>query len=374
MFGSAIINSAIGVIFGFLAISLFTSAIVEAINSALKLRARNLQSAIIQLVNDPNFEGLALNLYQHALISPFGPGELENKAITAANGAASNSPGQPAPQADKASLVAAQKAQYQNWGFLPSYIDKTQFARAFLDVTGLTDPLAAVTKLSAAKGAVDAAAAAAAGQDPVKAAADSLNARLDKISNPQIKQFLQGVVTRTGSDLSAVEQEVADWFDASMDRLSGKFKRNTQVWTFAIALLSAALLNLDALHVADQIWAHPQIVQNLDVSKFTDANPADQQKAITEVSSVLKQGFPAGWADGHFFQLPDPGSDATKPNWILLTPAAWLFWTSLGGWLITAVSALFGAPFWFDTLQSLVRLKGAGPSPEEKDKGTAAAF
>jgi hypothetical protein len=55
MFGSTILDVAAGVIFGFLAISLFTSAGVEAINSALKLRATNLKSGIIDLVNDPTF-------------------------------------------------------------------------------------------------------------------------------------------------------------------------------------------------------------------------------------------------------------------------------------------------------------------------------
>jgi hypothetical protein len=43
------------------------------------------------------------------------------------------------------------------------------------------------------------------------------------------------------------------------------------------------------------------------------------------------------------------------------------------GWLITAVATLFGAPFWFDALQQLVRLKGSGPSPAEKRSGAGAA-
>jgi hypothetical protein len=43
------------------------------------------------------------------------------------------------------------------------------------------------------------------------------------------------------------------------------------------------------------------------------------------------------------------------------------------GWLITAVAALFGAPFWFDALQSIIRLKGAGPSPDEKATNRAAS-
>jgi len=34
----------------------------------------------------------------------------------------------------------------------------------------------------------------------------------------------------------------------------------------------------------------------------------------------------------------------------------------LGG-LVTAAATLFGAPFWFDALEKLGRVKGTGPSP-----------
>jgi hypothetical protein len=43
------------------------------------------------------------------------------------------------------------------------------------------------------------------------------------------------------------------------------------------------------------------------------------------------------------------------------------------GWLITAVATLFGAPFWFDALERVVRLKGSGPSPAEKRAHMGAA-
>jgi hypothetical protein len=46
VFNSAILDVAAGVIFGFLAVSLFTSAAVEAINSVFKLRSRGLVSGI----------------------------------------------------------------------------------------------------------------------------------------------------------------------------------------------------------------------------------------------------------------------------------------------------------------------------------------
>lgn len=37
----------------------------------------------------------------------------------------------------------------------------------------------------------------------------------------------------------------------------------------------------------------------------------------------------------------------------------------MAGWLITATTALFGAPFWFDLMQRVVRMRATGTKPEE---------
>jgi hypothetical protein len=37
---------------------------------------------------------------------------------------------------------------------------------------------------------------------------------------------------------------------------------------------------------------------------------------------------------------------------------------ALPGWLITALAVSLGAPFWFDTLKTLINIRGAGPKPE----------
>lgn len=54
----------------------------------------------------------------------------------------------------------------------------------------------------------------------------------------------------------------------------------------------------------------------------------------------------------------------TQSNFQVLRTAKGI--ETVAGWLITAVATLFGAPFWFDALQQVVRLKGSGPSPAEK--------
>ena len=179
MFGSTILDVAAGIIFGFLAISLFTSAAVEAINSLLNVRVKNLRTGIMALVNDPNFTGLAKQLYQHALVNPLGPGGAD-----------------PLKNA-------------------PAYVDKTQFAEALLDITGLS---AASAPAAAQAPGAEAAAA-------LKAQFDALKTQVANIPDPQIRQLIQGAVDRSAGDVKRVKVELANWFDNGMDRLSGQFKR-----------------------------------------------------------------------------------------------------------------------------------------------------
>jgi len=328
MFGSTVLDVAAGIIFGFLAISLFTSAAVEAINSALNVRVKNLRTGIMALVNDPNFTGLARELYAHALVSPLGPGAAD-----------------PLKNA-------------------PAYIDKTQFAEALLDITGLS-----------------AATPAAAAQAPAVQAAAELKARMDKLNaqadiDPQIKQMLQGMVTRCGGDMNRLKNDLASWFDNGMDRLSGQFKRRTQLMTLVIALITAFLVNLDTIRVATLVWEQPALADKLDNAQFPATDPknladafAAEKQVFAAVSALAQEGFPVGWPPGHFLDIQDEngkwGALWAAPPSVLYRP--------LLGWFITAVAALFGAPFWFDMLQSIIRLKGAGPSPAEKADGRAAS-
>ncbi|MDQ2694742.1 MAG: hypothetical protein M3Z21_05065, partial [Pseudomonadota bacterium] len=68
MFGSAILEVAIGLIFVYLLVSLIVTAANELIASALKWRAANLEKGIRNLLNDPNAQRLADDFFAHPLI------------------------------------------------------------------------------------------------------------------------------------------------------------------------------------------------------------------------------------------------------------------------------------------------------------------
>lgn len=204
-------------------------------------------------------------------------------------------------------------------GLKPAYVAPVQFADAMLEIVGAAQPTVAE-----AMGAIDA----------------------SPLLDDQLRTLLRGMVARTGADAAKLRDELARWFDGAMDRVSGAYKRRAQLASFLVTLAMAAALNVDALHVANVLWTYPV------------ADPALQLPPGAGVGTVLDHAglLPIGWQPGH------PG-----PKGVRFVALA------IPGWVLTAVASLFGAPFWFDALQTVVRLKGAGPSPAEKKKGRAAA-
>lgn len=273
MFNSTVLEVAIGMSFCFASVSLLASAINEAIASLLRLRARALLGGIKQLLNDPAFEGLARELYNHALVNPRDAGQARSE---------------------------------RDLRHLPSYIPSRGFALALIET------------LQGASGE-----------------AAALRARLDTVSDPQLKRLLLGMYQRAAGDIASLQQAIADWFDAGMERVSGAYKRRTQAISFGVALLVAALFNIDALQLFRSLWVHPALVAALPL--------ADTPTRMSDAIQALNQ-LPIGWQSV-------PG-----------TLTAWAL--TICGWLVTASSALFGAPFWFDLLQRLTRLRGTGRAQE----------
>jgi hypothetical protein len=287
MLGSTVLDVAIGLIFTFLAISLAVSAIVEAIASAMKWRASTLLQGIKDLLNDPNFDGLARSIYNHALVNPQDSG-------TAKTEKALKNP--------------------------PAYMDPRLFADALVDVAKITQD----------------------SPDKIKLAIDT------NIKDEQLNCLLKGFVDQTAGDLGKMRDNIAAWFDNSMDRVGGVYKRKTQLWSFAIALIIAAALNVSAVGVGEALWLQPMLART--IGPTTGLNP-------TAALALLETlGFPIGWSDAAFRNLQ-----------------TWNGLEMLAGWLITATATLFGAPFWFDMLEQFVRVKGSGPSPAEKRTGAGAS-
>ncbi len=287
MFNSTVLDVAVGLVFTFLAVSLVVSAIVESIASMMKWRSSTLLQGVKDLLNDQNFSGLALNLYNHALVNPRDSGTAGTE---------------------------------QDLKHPPAYIQPKQFADALIDLTRIS----------------------ADSQDKMILAIDA------NVRDNQLNTLLKGMVIHTAGDLAKMRDQLAGWFDNAMDSVGGVYKRKAQLWSFVIALLIAVILNVSSLDISKTLWQQPMLART--VAPRADQTPAQLLQQLEGL------GVPIGWTQARFNSLWGLGGLQ-----LLL------------GWLITAVATLFGAPFWFDALQRIVRLKGSGPSPAEKLSGNAAA-
>jgi hypothetical protein len=109
------------------------------------------------------------------------------------------------------------------------------------------------------------------------------------------------------------------------------------LWGLSIGLGLAIILNVDAVNIAHSLWNQPMIMKGF-------VPPPAGETAQQAKDQLQALGVPFGWDNEAL------NSFLTWPNCLYV----------VAGWLISAVATLFGAPFWFDSLQRFVQLRGAG--------------
>jgi hypothetical protein len=158
---------------------------------------------------------------------------------------------------------------------------------------------------------------------------------IETIPDQQLRQVLRGLYGRA-RDLQQFQDMLAGWFDNAMARMSGTYKRRQLLISLLLALLLAILFNIDSIHLFRTLWQQPSLAAHL-----RDA-PGALDPAVFDAMMAL----PIGWT-----QFPPvPSAD---------------FALQAAGWVITASTALFGAPFWFDLMQRVVRLRSTGTRPDD---------
>jgi hypothetical protein len=186
------------------------------------------------------------------------------------------------------------------------------------------------------------------------------------------------------------------WFNDTMDRLSGVYKRRSQLMAFAIGFILAAILNVDSIFVATSLWREPTLRQAIIAQAQAYAPPAPATggtatavNPIQEIPQLQKQlqvlNIPFGWTTSSV-ETPGktcslipfnsnqvwglPGHDSTGTpvcnqfNDVPLDPYSWIL--KLLGFMITGAAAAQGAPFWFEILKKMVNVRSSGPNPSEQ--------
>jgi hypothetical protein len=213
------------------------------------------------------------------------------------------------------------------------------------------------------------------------------------VISPEVNQTLSALLLNVEEYAVEKEQRIArargnieKWYDDSMDRVSGVFKRYSQTMALIIGFLVALMLNIDSINLTLYLWRDPSVRQVLaaqatqyQLSQQNGQNNPEQ--SIQSLNDQLSElNLPIGWGineiqaatsckpfpgEGQTFGVPVPAS-----NKCLAPPQSdndTNLLLKLGGIFLTAMAARQGAPFWFDILKHAVNLRGTGANPTEKE-------
>jgi len=371
MLSSGVVDVGIALVYVFVLVSLLVSALNELVAGLLKQRAKALWRGIGELIRSSSLRDA---FYAHPMILSLGP---------------------PVSGARMTPLSMAG----------PSYIPTKVFALTLLDLlqqpharieeaeralstlvtslrAGDTAPVAAtattIANLAAALPATDvgnavradltrlttllnATGATAAQLLPVvEAVRASLPAQLSaglqaaaRQHSEELASVLRVLAEQAAGSVERLRTAVEQWFDAGMDRVSGWYKRWTQLWQLIIGLVLAVALNINIVTIGLTLWNDIPLRSAIVAEAEKLAQESESSPRLDRTRDLLKATrLPLGWPDGvPFIQR--------SFDWKTFDGSL------LAGWLLTAIGASFGAPFWFDLLNRFVKLRSGGPRPED---------
>jgi hypothetical protein len=154
-----------------------------------------------------------------------------------------------------------------------------------------------------------------------------------------LRARLAPLVAGAQADVEGARVHLEAWFDDTMARVSGWYKRKTQIILIVIGIAVVPAINADTIKMGERMWKD-DAVRAAVVAQAQAKPPANDLKgAADQVDRVAKLGIPMGWRG------------AAVPHDVL---------SAIAGWTITILAISLGAPFWFDALGRLSRLRSSG--------------
>jgi len=240
---------------------------------------------------------------------------------------------------------------------------------------------------------------------------------------PKLKELLGTFAQYAPGDINTLRANIESWYEDAMDRVSGWYKRKTQVSILLIGVTLAVLANADTIMLARAFWTDPTLraaavtaatdwvkTHQAQGTEKRDQDVADLYPSTTEpgtapippreetlskatenLTTTLAQvqnqlntiNVPLGWwcdrCEVESNTSQQSGQNPCKeqkqaqnkvatctPNQIPRGGQDWV--VKIFGLLLTTLALSQGAPFWFGLLQKLVNIRLAGAAPDEKKK------
>ncbi|MEE3715984.1 hypothetical protein V2H45_04395 [Tumidithrix elongata RA019] len=197
---------------------------------------------------------------------------------------------------------------------------------------------------------------------------------------PKLPTYLQGslydLAKRSQESVEDIEQQfsqfqedIETWFDNSMVRASGVYKRNAKLVALLLGFTIAVGANADTFHIVDRLSKDRILRETIAQSAETIAmnnrpnqaqkNPQKLDKETIEQINLAADAItlPIGW-ENSVTSLQQKKS------------IRWLFGIEVAapvitfcGWLVSAIAISMGASFWFDLLGKFIDIKNVGKRP-----------
>ena len=170
-----------------------------------------------------------------------------------------------------------------------------------------------------------------------------------------VRGILTSYLNQADASMQQFRENLEQWFNDGMDRVSGWYKRKTQIIVLFVAIIASVLFNIDTLAVANHLYRAPSdraaivaltdaVIKKGEIQNEEPEKRMDDLLKLTQGAAIADIGWPEG---SDFFGLPN----SEKVLKIL-------------GWALSTIAAIFGAPFWFDLLKKSLNMRNAGQKPE----------
>jgi hypothetical protein len=283
LLGSTVLEVATGLTFVYLLLAIFCTTVNEWIAALFHTRGNMLRQGILQLL-DPDGTGAKGSMITEFYSHP---------------------------------LIRALMRD----GHHPPYIPARSFAKAIMDLATPGQP----------------------GSITFEQLEDGIKKDLPEGS---LRSSLLAVIQGADRHIEGAQHAIETWYNDAMERVSGWYKRRTQLWTVLVALAITLAANADTVHIARRLWMEPALR-----SGFVSTAAAQIPNGAKITDQVAAQALE-----------PIVGWTAESPK------DAMGWFERIIGWIFTVVAVSLGAPFWFDVLNRFVNVRSAGKSPGERPK------
>lgn len=197
----------------------------------------------------------------------------------------------------------------------------------------------------------------------------------------EIQNRVEEGIARNVSKLEMFSTKIENWYDSSMQRLTGELKRRYSIRITAVAAVVLTIsLNADSIALAKYLYSNTEVrtrlamaaynagqdsalVKKVDGMRITatdssgtiqnaDSIKMEIKKKIEEIEEAKKglaDVMPLTWKKG---ELSEKGRFSF-----------YLLFAKIAGLLATILAIMMGAPFWFDLINKVSNLRGSGRKP-----------